>query len=172
MNKTEQFRLRAVLQFLAGQDGTQRTADSLGINRSRLRQWINAYEVHGADGLRDRSRQSYDCAVKLRVLQHMWDNELSYKQTTAVFNLGSPTTVGQWERRYRASGPDGLAPASQPRRAMIDSTEKPHSPVPDEQRSREDLLKEVHQLRMENEYLKKLRALVQADSAKALKKRK
>jgi transposase len=50
----------------------------------------------------------------------------------------------------------------------------PKTPIDDEVRSREDLLTEVNYLRMENAYLKKLKALVQqqAQPATARKKRK
>jgi transposase len=41
-------------------------------------------------------------------------------------------------------------------------TTKPEPSPDDEKRTREELLAELNQLRMENAYLKKLRALVQA----------
>jgi len=50
---------------------------------------------------------------------------------------------------------------------------QPQSAKPDESRSREELLEEVNHLRMENAYLKKLKALVQEQELEAsLKKRK
>jgi transposase len=52
------------------------------------------------------------------------------------------------------------------------SPKKINSPVDDALRSREDLLAEVNQLRMENAYLKKLGALVQATQQVQLKKQK
>ncbi|MFP3588694.1 hypothetical protein SCB29_34500 [Paraburkholderia sp. SIMBA_055] len=45
-------------------------------------------------------------------------------------------------------------------------------PAADEDRSREDLLAEVEQLRMENEYLKKLDALVRAKTKTARQKKR
>jgi transposase len=45
-------------------------------------------------------------------------------------------------------------------------------PKSDQERSREELLKELEYLRMENEVLKKLQALAQARKAAAPKKRK
>ena len=45
---------------------------------------------------------------------------------------------------------------------MAVPTEKPDTPSDDEKRSREELLAELDYLRMENAYLKKLQALVQA----------
>ena len=64
-------------------------------------------------------------------------------------------------------------PKGRPRR-MSDSPspQKINSPADDASRSREDLLEEVHQLRMENAYLKKLKALVQAEQQVQLKKQK
>ena len=52
--------------------------------------------------------------------------------------------------------------------------ETPVSPVDDDSRSREELLAELNYLRMENEYLKKLKALIQENNRKAAsaKKRK
>jgi transposase len=52
--------------------------------------------------------------------------------------------------------------------------EAPSQPKPpeDEKRSREDLLAELEHLRMENAYLKKLQALVQARPKQALPKKR
>jgi transposase len=48
---------------------------------------------------------------------------------------------------------------------------KQESPPEDEHRSREDLLAELNHLRMENAYLKKLQALVQARQSQTLRKK-
>jgi transposase len=56
---------------------------------------------------------------------------------------------------------------------MAAPTTKPEPKGDDEKRTREDLLVELQHLRMENAYLKKLRALVQAQQkATPPKKRK
>ena len=161
MKFTAEFKLQVVRQYLDGHDGTARTAQAAGVSRSLLRMWVNAYEVHGSSGLSPK-RGRYSPEFRLQVLQHMWDNELSYKQITATFNLGSPTTISLWERRYRAAGVEGLNIT--PRRSSLMPTlyRKPENPPPDEQRSREDILAELNYLRMENAVLKKLEALAQA----------
>jgi transposase len=43
---------------------------------------------------------------------------------------------------------------------------------PDDSRTREELLEEVNYLRMENEYLKKLKALVQEQAQEAASRKK
>jgi transposase len=55
---------------------------------------------------------------------------------------------------------------------MATSVPKSASPPDDDQRSREELLAEVNQLRMEVAYLKKLEALVQARPKQAPKKKR
>jgi transposase len=55
---------------------------------------------------------------------------------------------------------------------MATSAPAPASPPDDDHRSREELLAEVNQLRMEVAYLKKLEALVQARPKQAPKKKR
>jgi transposase len=93
----------------------------------------------------------------------MWDNELSFGQTAAVFNIRNHAVVGVWERMYREGGFDALIPRPRGRpKQMPAPTTKPGSSSDDEKRTRDDLVYELKQLRMENAYLKKLQALVQA----------
>jgi transposase len=55
---------------------------------------------------------------------------------------------------------------------MATAVPKPDAPTDDDKRSREELLAEVNQLRMELAYLKKLEALVQARPKQAPKKKR
>lgn len=55
---------------------------------------------------------------------------------------------------------------------MPGSTAKPEKPSDNEARSRDDLLAELEHLRMENAYLKKLQALVQARPKQASPKKR
>jgi transposase len=117
----------------------------------------------------------YSAEFRLSVLQHMWDNELSYGQAAAVFNIRGPGSGGHWARCYHSGGIDALYPRSRGRsKKMPDSQPpEPQSSGNDETRTREELLAEVNHLQRENAYLKKLRALVQAQQhATARKKRK
>jgi transposase len=55
---------------------------------------------------------------------------------------------------------------------MATAVPKPNAPTDDDKRSREELLAEVNQLRMELAYLKKLEALVQARPKQAPRKKR
>jgi transposase len=122
------------------------------------------------DGLR-RKVARYDAEFKLTVLQYMWDNGLSNRQAAARFNVRNPTSIGIWDSRYSEGG---MAALARPRNKVLNMKALPPKPdpQPDQERSREDLLKELAYLRMENEVLKKLQALAQARKAPAPKKRK
>lgn len=171
---TEQFKRQVVDHYLVGTMGYRRVAAEHGIAPSMVRRWVQAFRMHGADGLR-RKVERYSTSFKLSVLQHIWDNALTYNQAAAAFNVRNPTSIGIWDSRYREGGVGALAlqPRSLANRQNMKApTTKPDVAKSDEERSREDLLKELDYLRMENEVLKKLQALVQAQKKAAPKKRK
>lgn len=63
-------------------------------------------------------------------------------------------------------------PRGRPEKMPAPESPKPVEPLPDDMRSREDLMEDVLDLRAEVAYLKKLRALLQAQEQAAQNKRK
>lgn len=170
----EQFKLAVVKDYLSdSSDGYLAVARRHGLtSHSMVERWVLAYRHHGAAGL-SRKSSKYTAEVKLSVLQHMWDNHLSVTQAAARFDIRHHAMVGMWERAYRDGGVEALA--SRPRgrpKSMATSVPKTDSPPDEDRRSREELLAEVNQLRMELAYLKKLEALVQARPKQAPKKKR
>jgi transposase len=158
----EQFKLKIVQEYISGVGGSDTLGKRYGVPRSLIKLWTELYRVHGRDGI-NKKYSSYDAEFKLSVLQHMWDNGLSFGQTAAAFNIRNRAVVAIWERSYREGGFDALIPRPRGRpKQMSAPTTKPEPSPDDEKRTREELLAELNQLRMENAYLKKLRALVQA----------
>jgi transposase len=158
----ERFKLKVVREYLDGATGSTALAKKYGCQHSCVRHWVKLYRVHGEDGLK-KKYSSYSAEFKLSVLQHMWDNELSFGQTAAAFNIRNQAAVGGWERAYREGGFDALIPRPRGKPTQMPAPTTKTEPSPDdEKRTREELLAELNQLRMENAYLKKLRALVQA----------
>jgi transposase len=170
---TEQFKLQVVKEYLAGSAGFNTVAREHGLAAPVVRRWVEWHRLHGVEGL-SRQRGRYSAEFKRSVLQHMWDNSLSQTQAGAVFNIGNPTSIGIWERRFLDGGIEALSRLSQ---IKCENMEAPTSkPVPspnDDERSRDELLSELVDLRAEVAYLKKIEALVRAKKkAAALKKRK
>lgn len=174
MKHTVKFKQAAVEDYLKGVEGYELVARRYGVAGAMLRRWALWYRTHGVAGLTPKTGQ-YDAAFKLSVLQHMWDNALSYTQVAAVFNVRNTQSIASWDRRYRDGGVLSLEHSRRSSFAAMNApTVKPDSSSPKEdKRSRDDLLKELEFLRMENAYLKKVDALLQArQNSTAPKKRK
>jgi transposase len=91
----------------------------------------------------------------------------------AVFDIRNAASIGVWERQYYAGGVKALASRRKgPPKKMPDMPVTPPPMASDESRTREQLLEEINYLRMENTYLKKLEALVQADKKAAQRKKR
>ena len=160
----EQFKLEVVQDYLgAGSAGLRAVARRHGIpSHFMVRKWVLAYQLHGNVGRSGKHRQ-YSAQFKLSVLEHMWENELSMLQTAARFDIRDHGMVGKWERAYRDGGVEALVPRPKEQfNPMATPAPKPDAPPDDDKRSREQLLDEILQLRMELAYTKKLQALVQA----------
>jgi transposase len=81
--------------------------------------------------------------------------------------------VGRWERAYRDGGVEALVPRPKGQfKPMASLTLEPDRPPDDDKRTREQLLDEIQQLRMELAYTKKLQALVQARQQQAPQKKR
>lgn len=116
--------------------------------------WTAAYQAHGMSAI-EKQRVSYPGEFKQQVVEDMRANNLSFRETAAKYNLGNHNVVAKWERIYLEEGPQGLYAERRGRSKL-----KGRPPKLDVKLA-EDLIAENQRLRMENEYLKKLNALVQ-----------
>jgi transposase len=170
---SEEFKLRAVKRCLSGAIGPGSLAMELEVSSGQLKRWIAAFRIHGKAGL-TKKFSHYGADFRLKVLQHMWRHSLSFNETAAVFNIRSPGSIGVWERCYHDGGIDALRPRKRgrsPNMTAVPPSKKQPTSI-DAERSRDDLLAEVNQLRMENAFLKKLQALVQSQKAATTRKKR
>ena len=107
----------------------------------------------------------YTGAFKQQVGETMMQEKLSYKEAARQFEVGDDKRVAAWERIYLEEGPEGLYIE---RRGRSSKGRPPKKLKPEVE---EDLLAEVQRLRAENDYLKKLNALV-AERVRQEKKQK
>lgn len=148
-----------MLEYLEGKNGGFDVLSAkYGVDRSQLRGWVHLYKNNGIEGLTKVTR-TYDGATKIRIVEYMQTNSLSVRQTAALFGIPSSPTIAKWERIYYEEGKEALLEERRGRKRM--STNKPKEIKKKNVNEDEDLLAEVQRLRMENEYLKKLNALIQ-----------
>ena len=125
-------------------------------------------------------QKKYSAEFKESVIMDMRENHLGYRETARKYGLvtssmgGAISTLHRWERIYLEEGAAGLMEERRGRK----STGRPRK-QPLEKSVEEDLIAEnqrlkerVQYLEAENEYIKKLSALVYAEEQKSGKKRK
>ena len=154
---SDEFRLNVVQEYLSGKHGGFRAlGEKHGMEQSIIRRWVHLYEQHGVEGLTAVSG-AYSGEFKIYVVEYMHMNQMSLAETANYFCIPSHPTVAKWERIYYEEGPEALLEERRGRKNMgKKKSSKPKKNV----NENEDLLAEVQRLRMENEYLKKLNALV------------
>ena len=125
----------------------------------------------------------YSPEFKLSVIMDMRENRLSYTETVRKYALGDPDLGGprhmvkRWERFYLEEGFEGLAKRKPGWTTKMETPKKgrPKKKVKIEKGSPnelEQLRERVYYLEAENEYLKKLNALIQEEEAQKAARRK
>jgi transposase len=118
-----------------------------------------------------KANRKYSSEFKVEVIETMHRERMGYHETSRQFlpDISDNTGTGylkRWERIYLEEGPEGLAierRGKSSRRAI-------HKPLkPDVEK---DLIERIQYLEMENEYLKKLKALVSKREREEKKNRK
>ena len=153
------FKLKVVNYCIEEHYGYRKAANHFNIpSRVTIQKWVRKYKEHGISGLTKNPKTTYSGDFKINVIKYMYDNHLSCFETAIHFNLAGSERVEKWERIYYEKGPESLY--GEQRGRIKNMSSKPRKKKFSEDNEK-DLLAEVQQLRMENEYLKKLNALVQ-----------
>jgi len=156
-------KIGAARDYCGGHLGLRQVAERHGVNVASLRLWAAAYRLHGEKGVLAKDRQVYSAEFKLSVLQRMRSEKLSGRQAAALFNIRRHDMIGVWKRAYETGGLVALYPGAQAAVMSHISKREAAEKVSDQKRTREELLDELNQLRLENAYLKKLEALAPAE---------
>ena len=152
---SHEFRTKVIKARLEGKS-FRMLAKEFGIGNTTARTWVQKYNAGGTKQLLLVNRH-YTPEFKKKVIEYRWEHGLSLMQTAAQYQIPNASIIYQWEQRYLAKGMSGLLSKKKGR----------PSKMPKKPKKKEDLTKieqleaENAQLRMENEFLKKLDALVQ-----------
>ncbi|KGR80209.1 transposase [Ureibacillus manganicus DSM 26584] len=156
---TSEGKLQAALRYLDGKESSTEIAESMGTNHAAILKWARLYEHHGVEAFIKRYT-NYTVQFKLDVLNYMIEHGTSSRETAAIFNIPTPSTLDSWKKQFETKGPDALQSRKKGRLSMKKETKRQLKQAPVEGSS-EALQARIKQLEMENEYLKKLNALVQ-----------
>ncbi|RAT14542.1 transposase [Bacillus cereus] len=156
-------KIQIVKQYFNGIDGGKRLAKSLGIHSNVIYQWIKQYEAFGEKAFEQRYT-TYSLQYKLDVLKYMDTQGTSIRETAAIFNISSPEIIRRWKVAYDSNGVDALRSKGKGRPAMKNKKVKV-------QPKKDTVLVQgsIEALQVENDYLKKLNALVQKKNKSQIK---
>ena len=154
-----ELKLEIVQRYQKGNISFKELAEEYFVNKGDVQKWYAAYQEHGVLGL-CAANGKYTGDFKVSVVEYMSNTGSSARQTAAHFSIHSHTTVCNWERISLEEGMSALYEERRGRANHMSGVKKGKKPIKEKQKD-EDLIAEVQRLRMENEYLKKLNALVQ-----------
>ena len=141
-----------------------------GVDESNIRKWISFYKAYGKVGLLPRKNQNYSIDFKLKVLETIQSKSLSLRNTCLMFNIPDSAIIVKWKRNFANFGLEGLQPKPTGRPKSMGDIKRKKRKSDKPLTREEELLLENERLRCENDFLKKLQALIQAEEA--AKKRK
>ncbi|WP_407692000.1 IS3 family transposase [Radiobacillus deserti] len=156
---TQENKLNAVQRYLEGNESYHSIGESLGTSSSVIMNWVAQYNLHGLEGLLKKSYASYSEQFKLKVLNYMIEHGTSPNETAAIFKISSPGMIRKWRILYEKGGVDALKPKKKGRTLMKKENKRDTQKQVPTDNSIEALKAEVKQLRMENEYPKKVEHL-------------
>jgi transposase len=164
---TAQFKQEVIQYYLSGRGGYQATADYFGIVKSAVRKWVKAYQYHGTLSTVAKYTH-YSAEFKQSVLAYRLTHTLSLRETAAKFDIRNPNAIRLWEQAYNLGGIAALTNRKRGRSPMAQQVKT--TPNPDiNDMTVEQLREELAYRRMENEYLKKLDALIRKEKLAAQK---
>lgn len=143
-----------VKEYQEGILGIRPLAKKYGINsKSSVDRWIKVYGEFGAEGLKSKKyKNTYSVQFKLDVISYMKSTGSSETETALHFGLTNPTLITSWKKAFLEGNVGGLN--KHKGRPPMSKSKKNEKKTTYEQ----ELERENELLRLEVEYLKKLKA--------------
>ncbi|MFS0821433.1 helix-turn-helix domain-containing protein [Bacillus sp. 1P02SD] len=164
---SDDLKLMVVNEYQEGKLGIRPLARKHGIkSKSMVERWIKVYEKFGAEGLKRKGiNKPYSVQFKLDVLSFIKRTGSSETDAALHFGITNPTTIAGWKQDFLKGRLEGLNKIKG--WPTMSKNKKSDKEMTNEQK----LERENELLRLEVEYLKKLRAF-QMDPEGYLEKHK
>lgn len=170
---SDDLKLNVVKDYQDGHLGIRSLAEKYGISKSEVGRWIQLYERFGSGGLVSKKyKQTYSFQFKLDVLRFIERTGSSEMEAALHFGMKNPSRITAWKKAFREGGAEGLdRRKGRPPMSGTSKRRKNKQIKEKEMTSKQKLERENELLRLEVEYLKKLRAF-QMDPEGYLEKHK
>ena len=164
MRFTKEFKLECVRKYKAGEQINDPGGCKHKTFVDTVRRWARIYDSVGEVGL-EHKKPKRTWQDKMNMIQRVLDGESISE--VAYSNGIQENLLSKWYKIYQESGIDGLKLVRLGRPPKMTKKLKSSN----KSKTKEELEKELEYLRAENEYLKKLNALVQKRKGRQLKKK-
>ena len=155
MRFTKEFKLECVRKHKAGEHIDCPGGCKRHTFMDRVRGWVAIYDALGENGL-EHKKPKRDWKAKLGMIRRVEEGQ-SFR-SVALSNGIQTGLLSKWYKIYKEHGIDGLKSSGKRGRPP----KMPNKPKPENgPKTAKELEREIEELRAENEYLKKLSALVQ-----------
>lgn len=168
MKYTKDFKLECVLKYRNGECIHDPPGISHKAFHNQVIKWNKIYDSLGEAGF-EHGRPTLDIEQRVELIRRVENGE-SYN--AVAYSAGiEDVLLAKWHRIYLEKGIDGLKYLKRGRPSMPKKKVEIDINKADEDKTKEELLEELKLARIENEYLKKLSALVQKRKAQEQKKK-
>nr|WP_234300082.1 IS3 family transposase [Salmonella enterica] len=161
-----EFKKEVSEKYLEDELSLKSVARMYDISPCTVRKWAYAYREHGI-GVLTGKKGRYSADFKLMVVKEVVDDGFSVRETAVKHGIPAFGTICTWLEKYRKHGEDAFTRKNQ---KIIPVPDKSVTPVPPQPALTDVEREELEQLRVENAYLKKLKALVQQKTLSAQEK--
>lgn len=167
MKYSKEFKLECVQRYKNG----DHIEDPPGIKHKSFRDqvdtWVRMYNSLGEEGL-EHGRPTLDINQRIELINRV---EAGESYNSVAFSIGiKPDLLIRWHNIYKDKGKDGLKLLKRGRPSMA-KTNKDVAKKDPKDMTKEELIEALEMATIENEYLKKLSALVQKRKAQEQKKK-
>lgn len=154
MKYSKEFKLECIRKYKNG----EYIKDPPGVKHNhfhrQINKWTKIFDSIGEAGL-EHGKPTLDFNQRLELIRRVENGE-SFNSVALSAGI-QDDLLGKWHKIYMEKGIDGLKSLKRGRKPM---KKKPVNKA-DSDKTKEELLEELEYIRAENEYLKKLSALVQ-----------
>ena len=162
---------KKIIKLYKSGNGHRTIASIIGLCPENIRKVIKQYEYFGSRALEvHHKNKTYSPEEKMKLITRVQNGESI--STVAYENMMSTGQLSNWIKKYKELGYNGLSKPKGRPKIMKPETKKTKQPYEDEKDKKIRELEERNaQLEMENDLLKKLRALVQQRTQQPNKKK-